>query len=151
MAMVKRKNTDRNVSISQAALRLAAEIDRIAFAQKFTGSPHDRLFDILMARFDVMQKHRTVIINMAKAARHDRALTLALGRATIDGTYRIIDTAKISNPPRPVLAAGITAIYGWAFFAWQRDTSRDMAKTMAALDRGLRLASKALELLKPRS
>jgi hypothetical protein len=130
---------------------IAFEIDRQAFAQKFTGAPHDILFDILMARFDIMQKHRPAITGMAKAARHDRTLACALGRATIDGTYCVIEIVKITHPPRPALAAGIIAIYSWAFLAWQHDSSRDMARTMAALDRGLRLASKALAILKPRS
>ncbi len=131
---------------------IAAEIDREAFAgQKFSGAPHDILFDIFMARFDVMQKHRNAIEGIADAARQDRALSWALASATMDGAYLIIDRAKFKKPARPMLALGLFCVYSWAFFAWRRDTSRDMAKTMAALDRALRLAGKAEELITSRS
>ena len=132
---------------------IAAEIDREAFAAfgQVSGTPHDILFDLLMARFDVLQKNRQAILSMAATIRQDRALSCALARATLDGVYRVIAASRLKEPPRPVLALGIAAIYGWAFWAWQRDDSRDMAKTMAALDRALRLSGKALDLLKRRS
>jgi AcrR family transcriptional regulator len=129
---------------------IAAEIDREAFAgAKPAGTPHDILFDLLMARFDMLQKHRRAIVNMAEAARTDRSLSCALAAATLDGIYRLIAASKLTKPARPVLALGLTGIYGWAFFHWQRDESRDMAKTMAALDRALRLTDKAAKLLTP--
>lgn len=132
---------------------VASVIDREAFAAaaKVPGTPRDRLFDLLMARFDVLQKNRQAILHMAEAARHDRPLACALLRATIDGVYRLISAARLSTPSRPVLAAGITAIYSWAFWVWQSDKSPDMAKTMAALDRSLRLAEKSLTLFKKAS
>lgn len=132
---------------------VAADIDRAAFVPsgKTGGDVHDVLFDLLMARFDVLQKHRRAIIHMAAAARADKKLACALGRATLDSVYRVINAARLDAPPRPVLAAGLAAIYGWSFYAWQKDESRDMAKTMAALDRALRLAGKAAALITQRS
>ena len=119
-------------------------------AGKVTGTPHDVLFDLLMSRFDVLQKHRKAILSMAEAARQDRGLSCALGRATLSGLYRLIDAAQLDSPSRPVLAAGLGAVYGWAFFVWRRDDSRDMAKTMAAIDRALRLSGKAVSLVQRR-
>lgn len=129
----------------QFAPIIAEAIDREAFAAagKTTGTPHDVLFDLLMARFDILQKHRKAIVSMADTARHDRSLSCALTRATIDGIYRLIETSHLTAPPRPVLALGLIPIYGWAFWVWRQDTSRDMGKTMAALDRGLKWAGKA--------
>ncbi|MDR3451111.1 MAG: hypothetical protein P4M15_15435 [Alphaproteobacteria bacterium] len=126
---------------------IAEEIDREAFAGKVSGNTHDKLFELLMARFDIMQKHRKGILSMAEAARHDRALGCALALATGDGIYRLIEAAHIDTlpAPRPFVAATLGLVYGWAFLAWRRDESRDMAKTMAALDRGLRYADKAAE------
>lgn len=137
----------------QLAPLIAEEIDRLAFAraEKPAGEPHDILFDLLMARFDILQKNRKAILSMADAARTDRALSCALMRATADGAYRLIEAANLKKPPRPILALGLIAAYGWAFNAWRKDTSADMAKTMAALDRALRLSGKAAELLTPRS
>jgi ubiquinone biosynthesis protein COQ9 len=140
----------RFASSAKLAPVIADEIDREAFTGfKPDGKPHDVLFDLLMARFDVMQKHRKAVLYMAEAARTDRALSCALAAATLDGVYRIIESAKLTKPTRPVLALGLAGVYGWGFFNWQRDNSKDMAKTMAALDRALRLTDKAAEIFKP--
>jgi AcrR family transcriptional regulator len=132
---------------------IAAEIDREAFASLDSahGTAHDRLFDLLMARFDILQKHRSAILSMAKAARRDPALSRALASATIEGTYRMIEKSELTLPPRPALALGIGAIYAYAFVVWRKDDSRDMARTMAAVDRALRWADKAMRLVKRRS
>jgi len=132
---------------------IAAEIDREAIAACgiISGAPHDRLFDLLMARFDILQLNRKAIETMAEAARRDGALSCALARAAMASAWRLTDAAHLdAPPPRPVIAAGLIAVYAYAFFAWRRDESRDMAKTMAALDRALRWAGKAAELLTPR-
>jgi AcrR family transcriptional regulator len=140
------------VSIYDIVPVIAEEIDREAFARgKVSGTPHEILFDILMARFDVMHENRKAILSMADAVRADHRLSCILARTTLDGIYRVIDTAKLTQPPRPALACGVGLVYGWAFFAWRGDNSRDMAKTMAALDRALRLADKAQTFLKRRS
>jgi len=125
---------------------IAEQIDREAFsaAGEMSGTAHDVLFDLLMARFDLMQKNRKAILSIGDAARRNRILARALICANLDGVYRVIDQAKLAAPPRPILAIGIAAIYGTAFFAWRKDESRDMAKTMAALDRALRWAEQAM-------
>jgi len=137
---------------SELAPIIAEEIDHMAFAHtgKPTGTPHDILFDLLMARFDILQKNRQAILSMAEAARTDRALSCALARAITDGAYRLIDAANLKTSSRLVLALGLMAVYSWAFYAWRKDKSPDMAKTMAALDRALRLANKVSEILKPK-
>ena len=132
---------------------IAEEMDRAALAAvgKIYGAPHDVLFDLLMARFDVLQKNRKAILSIASAARRDKKLSCALARETLEGAYRLINAARLELPPRPVLAAGLAAVYGWAFYSWSRDESRDMAKTMAALDHALRLAGSAAAIFMRRS
>ena len=124
--------------------------EALAGAGKTSGAAHDVLFDLLMARFDVLQKNRKAILSIAEAARRDLALSRTLTRSILNGLYGVIDAASLDAPPRPVLAAGLSVVYGWAFLAWRRDESRDMAKTMAALDRGLRLSGKTMGVLKRR-
>jgi AcrR family transcriptional regulator len=127
---------------------IAAELDRSAFAAvgKLQGGPRDVLFDLLMARFDAMQKHRKAILSMVEST-NGRERGCGLARATLEGAYRLVDAARLKKPMRPVLVSGVVAVYGWAFYAWRKDASRDMAKTMAAVDRGLRVAEKAIKLL----
>lgn len=129
------------------------EITRQALiaSAKPAGQPHDILFDLLMARFDALQKNRKAILSITAAARHDRILSRALACAALAGISATVEAANIDTPPRPVLIAGLSAVYTWAFLAWRRDESRDMSKTMVALDKALRLAGKTLSLLKRRS
>jgi AcrR family transcriptional regulator len=132
---------------------LVGEVSRKAFdaASQGSGSDHDRLFDALMARFDILQKNRAAFINIADAARREPHLLGALSRALFEMGYELIDAAGTSPAlPRPVVAAGLTSIYAWAFNVWKNDDSRDMAKTMAALDRALRLADKATRFVTSR-
>jgi ubiquinone biosynthesis protein COQ9 len=44
-------------------------------------------------------------------------------------------------------AFGLGAIYVASLYSWQKDESKDMTATMAALDRHLKRASKLAELL----
>ena len=126
---------------------IAKVLDREAFqGKKFSGAPRDKLFDILMARFDVLQKHKAAILSMAAAAKGNRKLFCVLAQTMIEGCYRIVDTAKLDRPRRPILVLGLMALYSSVFWVWCQDKSRDMAKTMAALDRALRLSDKAAPL-----
>jgi hypothetical protein len=127
---------------------VAEHIDREAFgaASLHNGPPDEILFDLLMARFDVLQKNRAAILSMAKASRHDRALGWAVTRAAWDGMYRLLEAAHLTTAARPLYATALAAIYGWTFVVWSKDTSRDMAKTMAALDRALKVAAKVHRL-----
>ena len=47
-------------------------------------------------------------------------------------------------------AKGLALVYGEAFRVWLGDDSKDMAKTMAALDRALRRAERIVCLCRPR-
>ncbi|MDE1900509.1 MAG: TetR family transcriptional regulator [Alphaproteobacteria bacterium] len=142
----------RLVTVNALVPMIAKAIDHEAFVAVGAGGAgplHDRLFDLLMARFDILQKHRQAIESMESAARHDRALACVLMRAVMDGAYRVIDAARVDSisPPRAVVAMGLVAIYAYAFCAWRADDSRDMAKTMAALDKALRWAGKTVALV----
>ena len=107
----------------------------------------ERLFDVLMARFDAMQDHRPLVTALSKAARRDPLLSLhllALSRLTSDW---IMDMAHISpaGVGGMVRSKGAMAAYTRAFAAWLEDDSEDMAKTMAVLDKTLRKGEKALK------
>jgi AcrR family transcriptional regulator len=121
--------------------------ETLASAGKTRGSPRDVMFDLLMSRFDVLQKNRKAVLSITETARRDHSLACVLARAVLKSIGTTIDAAKIETPPRSVLIAGASAVYAWAFLAWRRDKTRDMSKTMAALDRALRLAGKISELV----
>jgi ubiquinone biosynthesis protein COQ9 len=150
---------DAKIPLKTVAKRFSTESDLIPViidviahqaqksAGKTSGSPRDVLFALIMARFDILQHHRKAVLSIADAATKDHALACVLARAISESMAEVAETAKL-RAPRLLAAAGLSAIYGWAFLAWRNDKTRDMAKTMAALDKGLRLAEKAAEILK---
>lgn len=141
-AKIKARAADKN---AVAALIVGATIaEALPNATSTKGSRHDRLFEVLMARFDVLQQNRAGSLVLARAARRDAKLATALGKANLDAAYTCVDHAGLDLLPRPVAALGVSAAFGWAFCAWARDESRDMGKTMAALDRALRLGDRAV-------
>ena len=99
----------------------------------------DRLFAILMARFDALQSHRAAIRKLAEAAPRDPALALHFACA-MPATMRLLaDAAGV--PTTGVVGAvrvkALTALYLNVARTWLSDDSEDMAKTMKALDENL--------------
>ncbi|SFO46774.1 transcriptional regulator, TetR family [Cohaesibacter marisflavi] len=106
----------------------------------------ERLFDVIMARFDAMQGHRDLILELNKAARRDPMLglhLLALSRLTGEWFLDIshISPAGLSGMAR---SKGALLAYARAFSVWIGDDSADLAKTMATLDKFLKKGEKAL-------
>ena len=106
----------------------------------------ERLFDVIMARFDAMQGHRDLILELNKAARRDPMLglhLLALSRLT--GEW-FLDISRISPAGLSGMARskGALLAYARAFSVWIGDDSSDLAKTMATLDKFLKEGEKAL-------
>lgn len=104
-----------------------------------TGSPRDRLFDVLMRRFDELSRHKTAIANILDSYRCQPVNALCalpgLGRSMA----WMLEVAGISAGGwRGALRVkGLSAIYLSVLRVWLKDDSEDMAKTMAALDRDL--------------
>ena len=63
--------------------------------------PRDRLFDLLMRRFDVLQQHRAGMLALLRVLPTDPMLTLALGAATGRSMGWMLEAAGVS-------AAGLT-------------------------------------------
>ncbi len=113
-------------------------------------SPRDRLFDILMVRFDVLQNHRKAILSIASSMRMEKNLALILIPAHIKAMQEMLKAAQISSPHicdklAPIALWGVFLL---TFRVWQTDETLDMSKTMAALDRNLRYAERTATFLR---
>lgn len=107
-------------------------------------SKRDRLFDILMERFDVLNEHREGITAILRTFKCDpkqavislphlcRSMSWMLDAAGIE-TSGIKGVAKV---------AGLSGLYLKTLWVWMNDESEDMAKTMAALDKNLERAER---------
>ncbi|MGE0828315.1 MAG: TetR family transcriptional regulator [Hyphomonadaceae bacterium] len=105
-------------------------------------SVRDRLFDLIMRRFEAMEPHRAAVLAMeagqdrdpvAMGAAHQRHVRAARWALTLAG----LEADGMSGNAR---AQGLGVIIGQARAAWRGDADGDFAKTMASLDKNLRRA-----------
>lgn len=103
-------------------------------------SARDRIFDVLMCRFDALRPYREglarVILDQGR-----EPLGLVRGGAALRRSMGLmLELAGLSSDGlRGALRVkGLMAIYLAALRVWLRDDSADMAKTMASLDGYLR-------------
>jgi AcrR family transcriptional regulator len=105
-------------------------------------SPHDRLLDAVLRRFDVMEANKTAITSILKDMPFDPARTLCLVPGFLDSMAWTLESAGISSSgiAGRIRTKGLAAIYLGALGVWMRDDSPDLTKTMAFLDRRLKQA-----------
>lgn len=116
-------------------------------------SPRERLFDMVMSRFDALQQNRAGILQLLRALRTDPATSLLLYGATLRSMKWLLDGAGI--PSAGIVGGlrvhGLLALWLYALRAWEEDESADLSATMAAVDRGLDRAIQAEGMLPGRS
>jgi AcrR family transcriptional regulator len=102
--------------------------------------PRDRVFDLLMRRFDALQPHRAALGVLARELPTDPLAALAAGAGLLRSMRWMLEAAGISAEGLGgAVAVKLTAAaYLATLRVWRRDESPDLAPTMAALDRRLR-------------
>lgn len=107
-------------------------------------TPRERLFDLLMRRFDVLQAHRDGMVELLRILPTAPVLSLALGTATLRSMGWMLDAAGIqATGLRGFLRTeGLLGVWLYTLRAWNTDTSPDLTGTMAALDKALDQAAR---------
>lgn len=102
--------------------------------------PRDRVFDLLMRRFDALQPYREFLAMLRRDLPGDPLSALSLGAALLCSMRLTLEAAGIVNRGiGGIIAVKLTAAaYAAAVHTWSRDESPDLALTMATLDRRLR-------------
>ena len=125
-------------SVDAAMLKGAGDIER---AQ----TPRDALFEVIMARFDLMAPYKkglqSIVADMALSMPDPRLLPRMM-----NAQNAILQAAGI-NPEGPagmVRKLGLATVYGQVLRIWLDDDDAGMARTMAALDRRLRRGEQTL-------
>jgi len=119
-------------------------IDETVLAAPLEGEPderpRDRVFDLLMRRFDALQPYRAALDVLARELPTDPLAALAAGAGLLRSMRWMLEAAGISGEGLGgVVAVKLTAAaYLATLRVWRRDESPDLAPTMAALDRRLR-------------
>jgi len=102
--------------------------------------PRDRVFDLLMRRFDALKPHRAAFEVLARELPADPLAALAAGAGALRSVALMLEAAGVPTGGLfGIVAVNATAAaYGAAMRVWLRDETPDLAPTMAALDRRLR-------------
>jgi AcrR family transcriptional regulator len=109
----------------------------------------DNLAEILMTRFELAQAHRDAFASLGKAfIRHPEAAPrFVRGFYTmLDGTLRLSGVSK--KFCHPICVAALGPIYLSLVDVWMKDTTKDLSKTMAAIDRRLDFYAQAMDFVK---
>ncbi len=116
-----------------------AEVLAKAKAAGEAQSPRDRLFDLIMTRFELMSPYkgglkRIVAYLSCRPGESATFLCSALG-----SQYWMLAGAgaKLDGARGALRVTGLTAIYGKVFHVWLDDDTPSLDKTMAALDKRL--------------
>ncbi len=112
---------------------------KIAEEEGGSQAVRDKLFSILMARFDVVAPHKAAIKILSQAARRDPGLALYFAKSVSRYLGFLLESAGVStvNARGALKTSGFTALYLQVVRVWLADDSEDMAKTMAAVDKML--------------
>lgn len=102
--------------------------------------PRDRVFDLLMRRFDALGPHRAALEVLGRELPTDPLAALAAGARLLRSIGWMLEAAGISvyGLGGTVALKLTAAAYLAAARVWLRDDTPDLAPTMAVLDRRLR-------------
>ncbi len=132
-------------------LRFGLMADQVALAQPSTEPlVRDRLFELLMRRFDVLQHHRAGVLALLRALPAEPGQALLLSAATGRSMAWLLEAAGVSphGLRGRLRVSGLVGVWLFTLRAWRNDDSADMAGTMAALDRALDRAEQFAGLLR---
>lgn len=125
---------------------LDAEVLKRAEAEDMEGEgARDRLFDVLMLRFDTMATDKAAVAVIARDLSRDPVALMALRSPALQSLGWMLEAAGIdsSGLRGRLRVRGLALIWARVFSVWLED-GEDQAKTMAELDRRLRQAEDLL-------
>ena len=99
----------------------------------------DRLFDLLMRRFDALAPHKQAVAALLREGTRDPSAAVSVLPGFLASMALMLEAAGLSASGLRGVARvqGLAVIQGAALRTWLKDDSSDMAATMAALDKGL--------------
>lgn len=102
----------------------------------------DRLFEVIMSRFDALAPYRSALRSILK----DAGPSPIVARAGLRSMRWMLEAAGISTsgPGGPLRVMGLAQVYRSVLSVWVEDDDPGLARTMAALDRRLRRAEQTI-------
>lgn len=119
------------------------EIDRAVLAaqdpEMAAEPPRERLFDILMRRLEALAPHKAALRSLARSARFNPPLALAINGLIVRSQAWMLEAAGIATGGLrgAIRAQGMACLYADVLRVWFYDDDPGLSRTMAALDRQL--------------
>jgi rpsU-divergently transcribed protein len=122
-----------------------ADIDRAVLADLAPSldpdeTVRDRLFDVMMRRYDALRPRKEAVAALAQGVARDPVAALALGRAVGRAMGVVLEASGVSAEGwrGAVRRKGLMAVHVAVMRVWLNDDSPDQSRTMAALDHRLK-------------
>lgn len=108
----------------------------------------DRLFDVMMRRYDSLKPHREAMRALRIAALRDPLLGLAIGPAVRRSMAAMLEAASIPSDGLggALRQNGLLVIHQAVSRVFDKDETDDLSKTMASLDSRLKTAERWSQL-----
>lgn len=102
-------------------------------------TPRDRLFEILMMRFDALQEQRALYVSIIHHMRRRPMTLIRRGPAVVHSMALMLIASGVEASSLLGMARAhiLAAAYGALLRTWLKDDSPDMAQTMSAVDKVL--------------
>jgi AcrR family transcriptional regulator len=102
-------------------------------------SDKDRLFDVLMRRFDAMATYKVALRHINAWAMREPTALPALNQLALNSLRFMLEAAGLSSegPLGALKLQGLALAWAQVFHVWLADETPDLATTMAALDKEL--------------
>jgi AcrR family transcriptional regulator len=124
--------------------RIDAEVLASDAVEEDSVRPRDRIFDVLMRRFDALQKHRGAVAAILRDSMRDPAAIAASAPQFLRSMRWMGEAAgmRMDGIGGALRTKAIAASWASALRTWLEDESPDLSPTMAALDHRLRWAER---------
>ncbi len=106
----------------------------------------DMLFEVIMARFDILQKYRKSFIKLYDSFKFNPQKSLIFIPSFLESMLLSADIAKINSNGLKgrMIIKGLFIIYIATFLVWIKDETKSLEKTMTALDKYLAHGNKII-------
>ena len=112
-------------------------------------STKDMLFEVLMARFDILQQNRKSYLEIYKAFKKSPQYFIKLLPSFLESMIITAELAKynVNGLKGTIRLKGLMMVYFATFFQWLEDKTTSLERTMTQLDKNLDQAEKFGKLI----
>lgn len=144
-----RRYRDKPALIAAFMARIDAEVlDGTPRQSDPEETARDRLFDVMMRRYDALKPHREFLRQLRQPMLSDPILALSLAPALRRSSAAMLEAAAIPSDglAGAVQQNGLAALHLTVSRVFYGDESGDLSKTMAALDSRLKTAERWMQV-----